>query len=372
MDLSCGRCNNTCRDKEIRCGGFCGKYFHMKCTGLSKYECDAIFKHSNIKYICDGCINYIQLTNENYKSLFNLVKENETKMSEEINKTNKMMEQRVKEAKTEIVNEIKKTQTSAGSETYASKLKSSNSVPVILKPKNNQNSDITEKEVKEKIKPSALNVQVKGITKRHDGAVAIRCENESGRNALTEEIKDKMGSDYEVQAPRMRSPKILIVGMTEELNKDIIVQAIIKQNDVECGHLECVKVYKSYKNPQVYNAIIETDGDGYNQIMKRKKINIEWDRCPVYESCGVLRCFKCWGFNHTSKVCKNDHQICAKCSETGHTYKDCKNNYNKCINCKNAKERLKLSDIDTNHDCRDSNCRVLQRKNKLEAERVAY
>ncbi|XP_017478353.1 PREDICTED: uncharacterized protein LOC108368099 [Rhagoletis zephyria] len=229
-----------------------------------------------------------------------------------------------------------------------------------------------------------------------------------------------MGTDYEMQAPRMRNPKILIVGMTEELNKDLIVQAISKQNDVECGHLECVKVYKSHKIPQVYNAIIETDGDGYNQLLKRKKINIEWDRCPVYESCSVLRCFKCWGYNRASKVCKNDDQICAKytpvccnpkvlsnefvapirkfenCipilrfvaksnlrriayivqhrgdSETGHTYKESKNNNNKCINCKNAKERLKLSDIDTNHDCGDSNCRVLQRKNKLEAERVAY
>lgn len=55
-----------------------------------------------------------------------------------------------------------------------------------------------------------------------------------------------------------------------------------------------------------------------------------------------------------------------------HTYKDCKNSHTKCINCEKARERLKLTDIDTNHDCRDSNCRVLQRKNKLETERVAY
>lgn len=373
MDLSCGKCDNSCRDKEVRCGGFCGKYFHMKCIGMSKYDCDAIFKHSNIKYICDGCLNFIKLTIENYKNLFDLVKENGTKLCEEINKTNILMEQRVEEARKEIVTELKKNhQMSAGTETYASKLKATNSVPVILKPKAKQNSDTTEKVVKEKIKPSALNLQVKGIIKRNDGAVTIRCENESDRNVLTEEIKEKMGNEYEVQAPRMRNPKILIVGMNKELDKNLIVQAIKKQNDIECGHMECVKVYKSYKNPKSYNAIIETDGEGFNQIMKKKKINIEWDRCPVYESCGVLRCFKCWGFNHTSNHCQNEHQICAKCSEIGHSYKDCKNNYNKCINCVKAKERLRLSDIDTNHDCRDTNCRVLQRRNKLEAERVAY
>lgn len=93
----------------------------------------------------------------------------------------------------------------------------------------------------------------------------------------------------------------------------------------------------------------------------------------VYESCNVLRCFKCWGFNHTSKYCRNEHQICAKCSESGHTYKECQNNIVKCINCENAKVRLNMRDIDTNHDCRNTElCKILQRKNKLEAERTAY
>lgn len=373
MDRRCGKCNNSCRDSEVQCGGYCQKIFHMKCVGLSKYECDAIFKCSNMKFICDGCLDFITLTNENYKQLCNIVKETEEKISKEISKTSQMVEVRVDEAKREIVNEITKKTEKIESETYASKLKTpSNSAPVILKPKNKQECDVTEKAIKEKIKPSSLNLKVDGISKRSDGAVAIKCQTDIARNVLSKEIKDTMGNDYEVQIPKMRKPKILITGLNEELEKDVIIEAIKKQNNIQCGHLECVKVYKSFKNPRIYNALIETDGEGFKQIMREGKINVEWDRCPVYESCHVLRCFKCWGFNHTAKTCKNESQICAKCSESGHTYKDCKNNTIKCVNCEKAKERLNLSDVDSNHDCRSTDCRILQRKNKIEANRVEY
>lgn len=81
---------------------------------------------------------------------------------------------------------------------------------------------------------------------------------------------------------------------------------------------------------------------------------------------------KLWGFHHASKFCNRKVQICAKCSESNHTDKDCKSDVVKCINCEKAKEILNLVDIDCNHDCRSDNCRVLQRKNKLEAERIAY
>lgn len=72
-----------------------------------------------------------------------------------------------------------------------------------------------------------------------------------------------MGSNYEVQMPKMKNPKILIAGMNEELDKSKIVEAIKNQNNIDCKHLVCLKVYKSYKNPNVYNALIETDGEGF-------------------------------------------------------------------------------------------------------------
>lgn len=369
MDLSCGACNGSCRTGNVRCGGYCEKVFHLRCVNVSEYEIDTMARCRNIKFICDGCINFIKSTNENYKNLMALVKENDVKIRNEIDKTNNLVE----EAKREIVSELKRNNVNVEKETYASQLKkNSNSAPVILRPKNKQNSEQTEKEVKEKIKPSSLNLQVRGFSKRNDGAVAIRCQNENERVVLSDEIKEKMGNHYDVQIPKMRRPKVLISGLSEDLDKQRIVEAIKKQNNIDCNYLECIKVYKSFKNPRVYNALIETDGVGLEQILTKNKINIEWDRCPVYESCNVMRCYKCWGFNHSSKNCKETNQICAKCSESGHSYKDCKSNLTKCINCVKAKERLNLVDIDVNHDCRGMDCQILIRKRKQEAERVAY
>lgn len=160
MDRSCGKCHTNCRDSEvIMCGGFCSKKFHIKCAGFSRHEVDALFKFKNLKFICDGCISFIESTNANYKSLLNLVKENNEHLVEKINENNKLVEEQVEKAKMEIVKEVQKNQS------YASKLKTNNNtIPVILKPKSKQDSLVTEKQVKEKIKLSALNLQVKGIS----------------------------------------------------------------------------------------------------------------------------------------------------------------------------------------------------------------
>ncbi|XP_036347388.1 uncharacterized protein LOC118756750 [Rhagoletis pomonella] len=207
---------------------------------------------------------------------------------------------------------------------------------------------------------------------RQDGAVEIKCVNNSDRDILADEIKNKLSQKYDVEIPGLRYPKILISGLSANLECDKVEKAIRKQNDVLFEHLKCTKVFKSQKNPRVFNAFIEVDGVAFKSIIKEQRINIEWDRCMAYESDGVLRCYKCWGFNHKAAMCKEQHQICAKCGENDHSYRECQNNFVKCRNCCIAKARLNLADIDEKHDARDSCCRVLQRKVKLQAERTLY
>lgn len=45
----------------------------------------------------------------------------------------------------------------------------------------------------------------------------------------------------------------------------------------------------------------------------------------------LMQCFKCMGFRHSAKVCRND-QVCSKCSG-GHSYKECSAEFLKCVNC---------------------------------------
>lgn len=69
-----------------------------------------------------------------------------------------------------------------------------------------------------------------------------------------------MSENYDVQTPNIRRPKVLITGLSEKLNEERIVKAIRNQNcNIEFKELKCIKVFRSVKNPQFFNAIIEID-----------------------------------------------------------------------------------------------------------------
>ncbi|XP_037942901.1 uncharacterized protein LOC119675767 [Teleopsis dalmanni] len=259
-------------------------------------------------------------------------------------------------------------------ESYAEKLKSSNTstVPITVKPIRKQLGDDTKKDLKMKINPSELNVKVNGFRTRNDGRVTIKCVTSKEREILANDIKKKLSDQYIIETPVLRYPKLFISGISEKLENEDLVLAIKNQNNIIVQHIKVLKVYESYKNKKTFNAIVEIDGKAFKQFMKERRINIRWDRCIVYEHLNVMRCYKCWGFNHKASVCKEIDNVCAKCSETGHTHKECKNVFIKCVNCVKAKKTLNLRELSTDHDCRDVMCKTLQRRVKLEAENTNY
>ena len=46
----------------------------------------------------------------------------------------------------------------------------------------------------------------------------------------------------------------------------------------------------------------------------------------------VRQCYKCYGFGHSTKSCKND-QVCSLCAGSGHSHRQCPENIVKCCNC---------------------------------------
>lgn len=75
--------------------------------------------------------------------------------------------------------------------------------------------------------------------------------------------------------------------------------------------------------------------------MKREKINIGWQRCPIYTDYGIIRCFKCCKYGHTSKDCKKN-TVCPKCS-LNRDLKECNSNTNKCANCVTSNNKYSLN-----------------------------
>lgn len=236
----------------------------------------------------------------------------------------------------------------------------------------NQNSTKTKEDIKQNINPTLLSVKVNKIHElKNNGAVSISCVNKQSVEKIEAEIKQKLGSDYEVQVPNMRNPKILVVGMHDKLDESTVCEAIKEQNNIEFKIIKCIQVYKSFKNNSIFNAIVEVDGEAFSKIISDGFLNVEWDRCKVYESFKIMRCYKCLGFNHKAINCSIG-DCCFKCGDRNHLSKNCPEAEYKCLNCNRSKVILCLSSLDVNHDTRSSECPIYIRKMKIERNKVLY
>ncbi|XP_037930779.1 uncharacterized protein LOC119665622 [Teleopsis dalmanni] len=76
--------------------------------------------------------------------------------------------------------------------------------------------------------------------------------------------------------------------MSEKLDNDKIINAIKNQNEIVFRSIEVLKVYESYKNKNIFNAIVELDSTAFAKIMKERTINVDWDGCIAYENFNVM------------------------------------------------------------------------------------
>lgn len=83
------------------------------------------------------------------------------------------------------------------------------------------------------------------------------------------------------------------------------------------------------KDNRIFNAIIQTDTDGFEIIMKAGKIGVNWDMCIVREHFSIMRCHKCCGFDHTKETCTKNI-TCGYCGES-HSSMDCQATQMSCI-----------------------------------------
>lgn len=115
--------------------------------------------------------------------------------------------------------------------------------------------------------------------------------------------------------------------------------------------------------------IVEVDGNSFSEIMRLGKLNIGWDRCPVYEYFDVVRCYNCGGFGHIGKVCKLG-KACLNCGESGHLKDSCKNS-SKCANCEKTNRKSNLN-LDVHHSIFSHSCCVLKSQEVILKKRTCY
>lgn len=235
-------------------------------------------------------------------------------------------------------------------------------------------SDITDaktaiKKIKENITGKDTEGGFKNIFPLQNGSVIIQSHDKNQQNKLAKALHNI--NDVTVKDLGNTNPMIMITGIEKGYSEEEFVDELLIQNP-EVNTLlptevkQHIKVItrKSCRNPIKENWILQAPPIVSKWFLKKEKINFDFLTVYIKEHIPLTICFKCNGFGHVAKYCKNK-ECCHKCGEN-HAAKDCMTMKLCCPNC----SQLKYSDIE--HSARNINCPTYQRKLQRTKARINY
>lgn len=247
---------------------------------------------------------------------------------------------------------------------------------ILIKPIDNQNHEVSKKMLGKEIDPVKLKIKINQMNNLPGGAIKIQCDSRSDSNKLKEQISNKLKNQFIIQENILKQPKIKITGikLEKQLSNNELQQCFTEQNDIinDGDHFEIEHIkYIAFKN--TYTIFARVNGNLYKKIMNSgNKLFFGWQSCIVYDSNILTRCFKCNGFNHTAKNCRNK-LMCSFCAGE-HTLEQCKKEENnrKCGNCLLANRKFhKKCPIDHSAD-EISKCESFKHFDKLNKSKIAF
>ncbi|KMQ86031.1 hypothetical protein RF55_15102 [Lasius niger] len=256
---------------------------------------------------------------------------------------------------------------------------------IIVKPKEQQESEKTKKAIKQNIDIKNMPIGVSKMRKGGKGALILGCESEQELKQLKATVENKMGDKYQITEPKKIYLKVKILNVDEEEMKDEedrVVNMIIKQNHLveerSEFHMKILKkiIGKRNENSSVArkklgdgSLLIEVDDVTHEEMLRMERINVGWRKCRVVDYVNVKRCFNCWGFYHIARNCKRPI-TCSKCAGD-HKDMDCKAKKEKCVNCmyKNKNYNLKIND---EHNALSGECPTLKKALEEEKKKTGW
>ncbi|XP_058465695.1 uncharacterized protein LOC131439098 [Malaya genurostris] len=244
---------------------------------------------------------------------------------------------------------------------------------VLFKPKKTQPIEATKQIIREKFDP--VTFSVKEVQYRNTGEVSVRCDSNERALKLIDSAKTLLHENYDIELLRPLRPRLKIVGITDELSEEEIVEKIKLQNNLpETSYLKVIRVLnKQTRNNSGLTVIAETDALSFYQLTKLQRINIGWERCKVFEVVDVMRCYKCSEYGHKAATCVKQ-LCCPKCAEA-HEANECVSDIAKCINCHNQNENLNALNtekLDISHHSWSSQCPLYKKRLEKAKLRIDY
>lgn len=344
MEMNCDKCENKLEDFVVLCDGLCKRRFHPNCANLADDAWTTISHATNAKWYCNQCLLYIELILKNGINIAEIKKLFEEKIVDIENK----------------LTATKNAKQNAKTKTYAQ----ATGEVLVIKPKRKQESSITKEALMKSCNPATLEVGITQVKNIKEGGILIKCNSKEEVEKIRSATEKKLKRSYDIRLPNQINPRIKIVGIEEDMDKETIEEMIRKQNAclIKEHHLLDVKIIKKMRTR--YMAIAECDPSCFSLLVESGKLSIGWSRCSVYEYVPVFRCYKCGNFDHKASECTEEDR-CLLCTSVSHKTENC-NEKVKCHNCVLMNEKFSLK-LNVEHNIFDLNCSVYLRK--VEAKR---
>ena len=104
-----------------------------------------------------------------------------------------------------------------------------------------------------------------------------------------------------------------------------------------------------------------------NNLMERERFFVDFKSCRVDDHLCIRRCYKCQGFGHVAKKCRQQDDTCSYCAENGHQNRECSRRQEppRCVVCR-------IYGKDSSHNTRDNFCPALKNEITSQTLRTEY
>lgn len=107
-----------------------------------------------------------------------------------------------------------------------------------------------------------------------------------------------------------------------------------------------IKIEFKIKGNRGINVILSMKPTVFNNLIKKGRVNIQWEHYNLREFIKPLQCFNCWHFGHMAKYCRVKKK-CSNCGSEDHKVEKCQNNV-QCTNYHTHNTRFKTK-FNTKH-----------------------
>lgn len=175
------------------------------------------------------------------------------------------------------------------------------------------------------------------VTRNQRGQMMFQLKREENpkREDIQAAVSKALGDAAKVTM-RTQEVNIECKDMDEVTTKEEILEALEKELGIEGIPVSAIRsMRRTFVETQT--AIISLPLEQAKKALTAGKVKIGWTICRLREAIRPKMCFRCLGFGHMAKDCKNEDRskMCRRCGNIGHIARDCEKDP-QCMLCKDG------------------------------------